>query len=61
MYDTMQLYSSCWFYSEAEIKYDISLFFQAFSYVGFVVAVLWIYSTANEIVNILQVWNSSMQ
>ncbi|XP_030847023.1 mitochondrial sodium/calcium exchanger protein [Strongylocentrotus purpuratus] len=27
-----------------------------FSYVGFVVAVLWIYSTANEIVNILQMF-----
>jgi hypothetical protein len=29
--------------------------FQAFSYLGFVVAVVWIYSIANEIVNILQV------
>lgn len=29
--------------------------FQGFAYLGFIVAVIWIYSIANEIVNILQV------
>ena len=28
---------------------------QAFAYLGFLIAVIWIYSIANEIVNILQV------
>ena len=32
-----------------------SLFLQLFAYLGFVVSVLWIYSIANEIVNLLQV------
>ncbi|XP_041456331.1 mitochondrial sodium/calcium exchanger protein-like isoform X2 [Lytechinus variegatus] len=32
------------------------VYHSVFSYIGFVVAVLWIYSTANEIVNILQMF-----
>ena len=32
-----------------------SLILQLFAYLGFVVSVLWIYSIANEIVNLLQV------
>ena len=37
------------------IFFCFSLFLQVFAYLGFVVAVLWIYSIANEIVNLLQV------
>lgn len=34
---------------------DFFLYFKVFAYVGFMVAVVWIYSVANEVVNILQV------
>ena len=35
------------------------IFLQVFAWVGFAVAVVWIYSIANEIVNLLQVCASS--
>ena len=41
---------------DCAIGFFVFFFSQIFAWVGFAVAVVWIYSIANEIVNLLQVW-----